>query len=227
MQLLEQYIYRTDTCWRPQPIVSLEESLQFMGISFSWGEMDLSQKAFENIRIFVEASLNQSEVTNPFGFNESLSSLENALYSGCSFANDVIYRLINRQTLTSGLEGVWMVKKSKELAMIQIGQPQVYLVRKNSLIPLISATDITTILPNQGNFLPHKLLGIHTQSYFNIQSISLEKDDEIILLAHSLIPQSLHEINQMNSAEKGKLLFKKIAQEYPHCPFWVSRLKFD
>lgn len=226
MKLLEQYSYRTEKSWRPQPVIMEEENLQFLGISFTWGEIDLSQKAFENIRIFVEASLNQSEVTNPFGFNESLSSLENALYSGSALANDVIYRLINSFTFTSGLEGVWMVKKGTELAMIQIGQPQVYLIRNQSLLPLFSVADITTPTPTNGQFLPNKLLGIHAQCYCNIQSICLEKGDELVLLAHSLAPASLHQtLLSQNINDKGKDLFQKISNEFPHCPFWISRLQ--
>jgi len=227
MKLLEQYSYRTEHSWRPQPTISSEESLQFYGVSFSWGEIDLSQKAFENIRIFVEASLNQSEVTNPFGFNEGLSSLENALYSGCSQANDVIHRLINSMALTSGLEGVWIVKKAKELALIQIGQPQVYLIRKHSIIPLFSITDIISSTPNNGLFLPNKLLGVHSKTHYNIQSINFESSDELILLAHSLVPLGLIESSKSQVAERGKLLFSTIAKEYPLCPFWISRFKFE
>jgi hypothetical protein len=188
--------------------------------------MDLSQKAFENIRIFVEATLNQSEVTNPFGFNESLSSLENALYSGCCLANDVIYRLINSSSLSSGLEGIWMVKKAKELSLIQVGQPQVYLIRKKSILPLFSTTDVTTKNPENGRFIPNKLLGLYSRGTFNLQSIAVEEEDELILLAHSLIPASLHEAIKYNSNDRGKLLFQKIATEYPNCPFWISRLVF-
>ncbi len=223
MKLQEQFSYRTHQSWRPQPTLLTEDSLQFTGVSFSWGEMDVSQKAFENIRIFVEATLNQSEVTNPFGFNESLSSLENALYSGCSQANDVIYRLINNITLTSGLEGLWMIKKGKELAMIQVGQPQVYLIRNQTLTPLFGVGDITTSQPNNGEFLPHRLLGVHNQGAFNIQSVGLEDNDQLLLLAHSLIPMSLHDVLKSKSKiYDAKLLFQKIAKEHPHCPFWIS-----
>lgn len=230
MKLLEQYSYRTEKSWRPQPVILEEEALQFLGISFTWGEIDLAQKAFENIRIFVEASLNQSEVTNPFGFNEGLSSLENALYSGSALANDVIYRLINNFTFTSGLEGVWMIKKGRELALLQIGQPQVYLVRSNSLTPLLSVADIITSKPTNGQFLPNKLLGIHAQCYVNIQSICIEPGDELLLLAHSLAPASIHQSVSSparSSPDKDKMLFQKITNEFPHCPFWMSRLQID
>lgn len=225
MKLLEQYNYRTPTAWRPQIHLMSEETIGFYSASFSWGEMELGEKAFENVRIFVEAALNQSEVTNPFGINESLSSLENALLSGCSLANSVIYRLINGSSLSSGVEGLWMVKQSKELAMAHIGQPQVYLFRENHIIPLFAATDLMTQSLNHRSFLPNKMLGLFAHTHMNIQSLSIEKGDQLILLAHSFAPKGLFEPIPSKQTLDLKMIYNKIVQEYSHCPFWISRFQ--
>lgn len=223
MKLLEQYSYRTPTAWRPQIHLMSEETIGFYSASFSWGEIDLGEKAFENVRIFVEAALNQSEVTNPFGINESLTSLENALLSGCSLANSVIYRLINGPSLSSGIEGLWMVKQSKELAMAHIGQPQVYLFRENHLVPLFAATDFVAKPLSRGPFLPNKMLGLFAHTHMNIQSLSIEKGDQLILLAHSFTPKGLFDSIHSNQTLDLKIIYNKIVQEYAQCPFWISR----
>lgn len=219
MKLGDQLTYRADRYWRPQPTIIKEDSLNLYGICFSWGEVDLSGKILENIRFYIEACLNQSEITNPFGVNESLSSLENALRSGVILANDVIYRLVNKTSLSSGAECLVLVKSGRELAMAQIGQPHVLLRRNGNSVPVLTAFDNVPVNNSDGSFLPSRLLGTHTNCYPHIQSLHVEHGDELILLAHSQLPSSA-----LKAPQDLKKLFQSISLESPLCPFWLSSI---
>lgn len=224
MKIGAQLTYRASKNWRPQATILQEESIGLLGICFSWGEVDLSEKIFENVRIFTEAALNGSEITNPFGYDSSLSSLENALRAGLSLANDVTYRLINKSSLSAGAECVFFIKNARELAVGQLGQPHVLLHRQGKVIPLITALDLLPKHLDTGSFLPGKLLGVNPSCQPVIRSLHLEVDDELLLFAHSLLPSCLFRLENSltENPDQLKLHFQDVARELPDNPFWIS-----
>lgn len=224
MKVVDQMSYRSSQAWRPQPSLITEEAIGFLGVCFSWGELDLSPKVLENVRFFVEACLNQSEITNPFGYEESLSGLENALRSGSLLANDVIYRLVNKSSLSGGVECALFAKRGRELAILQIGQPHIFLKRGQHIIPLQTACDLLPSDLGGGSFLPSRLLGVNATCFPQVCSVHFEKGDEILLVAHSFLPRSLFQPGKLNEAGI-KNLFQSMVQETPQCPFWISKLQ--
>ncbi len=224
MKVIEQMTYRSDHAWRPQPSIISEDPIGLLGVCFSWGEIDLSAKVLENVRFFIEACLNQSEITNPFGYQESLTELENALRSGSMLANDVIYRLVNKVSLNGGVECALLAKKGRELAILQIGQPHIFLKRGQQIIPLETALDLLPTNLASGAFLPNRLLGVNSTCYPHVRSFHFEKDDEVLLVAHSLVPRSLFQLSVDGEANL-KDLFRGIVKEAPQCPFWISSIK--
>lgn len=224
MKLLHHFSYRTPDSFRPKPQIIIEDSLNMIGVFFSWGEIDLVEKVFTTTRSFVEAHLNQSEITNPFGFNESLNGIENALRTGLLVSNDTCYRLANQTSLSSGVEGVIIVKKGSVLNLVQMGQPHIFLKRKALFFPLTLATDILGNPLDSGEFLPDRLIGTYENCYPQIQSVSIEPDDRLYLLAHSLIPKSFFDKNHLLESSLKKI-FQSISIEYPKHPFWISELE--
>lgn len=225
MKTIEQMSYRGTHSQRPQANIIYEESLKMWSAFFSWGEMDLAQKIFDNVRIFIEAYLNQSEVTNPFGFNPSLTGLENALHSGCALANDVIYRLINQVSLSSGAEGVIIIQKGQELALLSVGQPHIFIKRNQQLVPIVTAFDLTPRDFQNNLFLPNRLIGVHPTCPTQIQSFQVQEGDQLILLAHSLIPASFLNSYSNPQVNRLNLVFQNICKEFPQLPFWITELQ--
>lgn len=223
MRIIEQLNYRPPQSWRPHPTVIEEAPLGLLGVCFSWGEVNLADKLTDNIRFFVDAHLNQSEITNPFGYEESLSGLENALRSGGLLANDVIYRLVNKSNLSAGAECVIAVTHGRELALMQVGQPQVFLKRKAQIFPLLTTFDFIPATPASGAFIPSKLLGTNNSCYPRLQSLRYEPGDELIFLAHSCVPKTLMETS--SAATSLHDLFQCIVKELPNCPFWISKVQ--
>jgi hypothetical protein len=227
MKMGEQLSYRANKSWRPQATIIEEESIDFIGVCFSWGEMELSNKVFENSRFFVEACRNQSEITNPFGYEQSLSGLENALRAGCSLANDIIFRLYNKATLTGGVECALISKRGREIAIAQVGQPHIFLKRQSQIFPLLTSFDLLPKDFSSGEFIPGRLLGVEPTCYPHLRSFHYEEGDELILLAHSLTPRALWCLNNSSLANSGwpRDLFQKIANETPESPFWLSKIQ--
>ncbi len=225
MKLIQQFSYRTPTAFRPKAQLINEDSLNMLGLFFSWGDIDLADKVFSTTRTFVEAHLNQSEITNPFGYNESLSGLENALRTGFLVANESAFRMANQSSLSSGAEGVILVRKSHELAVVQIGQPHVFLKRGNLLYPLSLTTDLLGSELNSGDFLPRRLIGTYNECYPQLQSVHLLQNDHLILLAHSLIPQTLFKCSQSPQDSALKVAYQGMCNEFPQHPFWISEIK--
>jgi hypothetical protein len=225
MKLIDQMAYRSDHAWRPQPSIISEEAIGFLGVCFSWGEMDLSSKVLENVRFYIEACLNQSEITNPFGYQESLTGLENALRSGIMLANDVIYRLVNKVSLSGGVECALLAKRGRELAILQIGQPHIFLKRDQQIIPIETALDLLPTDLGSGAFIPNRLLGVNSTCSPHVRSVHFEKGDEILLVAHSLVPKALFQSAKSDADARLKSLFQGIVKESPQCPFWISTIK--
>lgn len=225
MKMLQQLTYRSPSAWRPQAKIIEESSIGLWGVCFSWGDLDLSEKLFENIRFFVEAVITQSEITNPFGYLEGLSELENALRAGCSLANDVIYRLVNKSNFAGGLECAVFIKRGRELVSLSVGQPHVFLLRNEKLVPLLTAFDFTPSREHSGVFIPSRLLGVNSSSHPHLRSFHYEKGDELILLAHSYTPRTLFSSEEALSSDKNlQNLFQGLIREIPQCPFWLARL---
>jgi hypothetical protein len=225
MKLLEQFSYRSNQVWRPQATILTEESLNLWGVCFSWGEMELSEKIIENVRFFVDACHNQSEITNPFGYEVCLSGLENALRSGYALANDVIYRLVNKGSITGGAECAFVAKRGQEVAIAQVGQPHVFLKRRGQVLPLSTTVDLLPSDFLSGSYLPSRLLGLHDRCYPHLQSFQYEKGDELIFLAHSFVPTAVLQSTRSNPKIELKALYQQIAKEMPQCPFWISTIK--
>lgn len=225
MKFVEQLSFRTNQNWRPKPTLIEEKAISFFGVCFSWGEIDLTNKVLENVRFFIDAFLNQSEITNPFGYDVSLSGLENALKSGAALANDVIYRLVNKVNLSAGIECVLVAKKGREIAILQIGQPHVLLKRQNIITPLLTSLDFLPEDLSSGLFIPHRLLGINKTCYPHICSFALQPEDELIFLAHTFIPFSLLGDHRSNKPFILKDIFQDIVMTSPQSPFWISQLK--
>jgi serine/threonine protein phosphatase PrpC len=225
MKLLDQLSYRSNGFWRPQAGIIEEKDIGFWGVCFSWGELDLAGKVLENVRFFVDAYVNQSEITNPFGYDPALSGLENALRSGCALANDVIYRQVNKVALSGGVECALMVRQGRELAILQVGQPHIFLLRQGKVLPVLAAFDFLSSDPRSGAFLPSQLLGLNASCYPHFRSLHIEQGDEILLLAHSQIPGGVVWSGQDLFSSDLKPLFQKISRASPRTPFWLSKIR--
>ena len=225
MKLVSQLSYRSPEAWRPAATIIEENSIGLWGVCFSWGSVDLAPKVLENVRFFVDACLNQSEITNPFGYQTGLSSLENALRAGCALSNDVIFRLVNKSQLTGGAECALFAKRGRELAILQFGQPHIFLLRHQKVIPLITGFDFLPSDTNSGLFLPSQLLGTQSSCYPSLRSFQYEKGDSLILLAHSQLPGSILFSEAASKDDDLRGLFQIIAQQLPRHPFWLAKVR--
>ncbi len=120
-----------------------------------------------------------------------------------------------------------IAKHGLELAVIQVGQPNVFLLRKNKFTPLLITNDLTPInMSLTGLSLPRKLLGLSAHCYPQLSSFRLRENDQLLLLAHSLKSSIMDDLNSNDQSEVTLPdLFKQISSNAPTFPFWMSRIK--
>lgn len=215
--------YRGPQWARPQPHIFSEESLQLLGVCFPWGEVNVSEKVQENITFYLDSYHNQSDATNPFGYDTSLSGLENALKAGVQLSNDVIYRLFNKTSLNSGLELAVVARKGQEVALVQIGQPSVYLMREGKVIPLLLGMDLLPSPVNTGHFLPKRLLGQESRCFPQLTSFRAEKGDALLFVAHSYASEVIFGMKSKDDRLISEL-HGQLVKAMPQSPFWISKV---
>lgn len=216
MKNFEQQYYRHKT-QHPQAEFKIEEDGSLLTVSFSWGEMNATDKANSSLVNYYFASKNDIEVTSPFELLPSLTGLENKLRTGMLIANAEVYHQFNSKSFAAGCEYLCLATEGRELVAAQVGGPSVILVRKSENFLLSTNTDLAI-----NNFcpLPSKLFGIENICYPQINSIQVKPDDFIVLISRSYLPSQALTLDLRMPLPQ---IIQSISKENPHIPFWLGR----
>jgi len=214
----------TDKGLRPSPVT--KDSASTVAVVTPW---NASKNSAENIirslnTLFDQFSTNE-ESTQPFQKMISLSTKENNLRATCMQVNNNIFYQFNQNEIQMGFEILFAVKTPNEFSFVQVGNPHVYLARKNFPLQLIGQN--ASLLADYSNSslsapLPHSLLGLFPDLQIHIRSIRLQPEDQIILLSRTFIPPEFlncSEISLENLAEK-------LSQDQSSESFWLGQLSF-
>lgn len=217
MKNFEHQYYRHKS-HRPQAEFSLDKSGALFTVSFSWGEISVSEKVNNSIVSYYFAAMNDIEVTSPFELLPSLSPLANKIRSAILIANGAIYSSFNNKAYSAGCEFLCVGLEGQEFVIGQVGGPSVVLVRGGDNILLTTTADHcnTKLDP-----LPSALMGVELECYPQISSFRFEEGDQLFFISRSYLPKSLLTLNLNTSMQS---LSKLISDENPKIPFWISRL---
>jgi hypothetical protein len=209
--------------YRPKPFVHIEADNSLLVVAISWGEFEHAQSTAEDIAKYLIAARGDVEVTTPFEFMRSLSDQANHARIATLIANESLYRSINKSSYVSGVEVLVLSKKGQQLSWAQVGGPHLLLKRSGRpLIPLAPSYDHafeTLITGELVAPLPSKFLGVDPHCAIHSGDLNISSQDQIVLLASSMIPQELW-------TQHGLLDLQKITHVLSTAdadmPFWLG-----
>lgn len=209
---------------RPTTEIYVHETEKITLALTPWGSSEALRYFNDNIKEFLSAAVGDQEVTSPFARLPSLSSAENNLRSALLIANETVFQKCNKDSYASGAEALILHFHGQEVAWVQIGQPNLLLVREGKLYPLQVALDLACDFRNSSP-IPGKLVGLERAWDLEVRSLVLEEADSLILLARSFIPSSFFSHTyKSDSAKTIDLLFELAVKDNSKLPFWLSIL---
>ena len=212
--------------FRPTPEVHKDE--KSLIIATPWGQRDSAKKVIDQILNYLMVCNEDHEATTPFQRLSCLSASANNLRIAALLANENLYRVENNEEYKSGVELFAMVRSEGELVWLQIGQPQILLLRQNrSAISLGGSMDLAFDMSNEFDLLPslpNQLLGLDSSLNLTINSFRPQANDKILLLSHSQVPSEIYNIESQNL--KLDQLSKTLSEREPQLAFWLGIAEF-
>ena len=209
---------------RPSP--TIKDSSSTVAIVTPW---NASQNSAENVihsfNTLYDQLSQDKDSTQPFQKMISLSTKENNLRVTCMQINNNIFNQFNQNEIQVGFEILFAVKTPTEFSFVQVGNPQVYLARKNFPLQLIGQN--ASLFADYSNStlsapLPHSLLGLFPDLQIHIRSIRLQPEDQIILLSRTFVPPEF-----LNCAKISlENLAETLSQDQSSESFWLGQITF-
>ncbi len=212
--------------FRPRPEILLDELSRLLIIATPWGPRAGARKVIDRMVEYLSLAREDREATSPFERLSCLSGLANNLRIATLLANEALYREDNRAEYRSGVELFAAVLDEQELVWLQAGSPHILLSRSGrTLMPIGSQIDLSFDLGNESILppLPSQLLGLDISLNLNLNSFRARPDDQLVLLSHSYVPQSLFALESPNINLES--LSQALAKNDPHLAFWLGILK--
>lgn len=212
--------------FRPKPAIHTQEDGQLIIVATPWGAKSGGEKTIQSMQEFFLSSRDDQEVTSPFEKLTCLSATANNLRAAVMLTNDVIYQEENRNEYKTGLELFAMARTDREVAWVQIGQPQVFLDREGfPIIPMAGQSDLALDLSASESLLPPlpvHLLGVASTSNFGVYSFRPQPGDRLILLSRTLVPPKFFHLSRRERNTND--ITRTLAAADPHSPFWLALL---
>lgn len=137
----------------------------------AWGASEYNQKVVDEITHYLSTTQADIEVTTPFDYLESLSSLANRTRVAVLLAHDLLYKTDNRTEYVVGFELMVLFKSRYEMAWASVGRFSLSKLMNDRLNPIIAnGTDI-----DREVLLPVQLIGLEKD--INVDSGSVFFDD--------------------------------------------------
>ena len=136
-----------------------------------WGPSEYNQKVVDEITHYLSTTQADIEVTTPFDYLESLSSLANRTRVAVLLAHDLLYKTDNRAEYVVGFELMVLFKFRLELAWASVGRFSLSKVMHDHMNTIVSNgtdSDCEALLPVQ-------LIGLEKE--ISVQAGSIVFDD--------------------------------------------------
>lgn len=221
----EERSYIEEIGYRPTPIIQQNSDLGLIVVATPWGKSSHSNEVIEKIESFLEALETDADSTSPYQNVSGLSPLANKLRNAILFTNEYVYQHLNNQDLHIGFELFVGLQREQEFVWTSIGHPHTLISKKGkNLLPIHTDFDFAMEFSKGKKSLPplpKTLLGLHPYIDLKINSLKIQKDDKLVLISRSWIPQKTLEISpsKLNLQSVSKALIDK-----DKSPFWVGIL---
>lgn len=210
--------------FRPRPETHVERDGRLLIAATPWGPRSSAQRAIQTLTDYFLSWREDNEATSPFEVLSSLSPMANHLRVAVMFANDSIYQEENRSEYKAGVELAVIARSPDELAIIQIGHPQIFLDRPGfNLIPVAMNVDLSVDLSSGTELLPplpQNMLGVTRTSNFSVISLRPQPHDRLVLISRSILPPELYQVSR--SERDLEHISRVLSSADPHNPFWLA-----
>jgi hypothetical protein len=209
----------------PRPTVEMEvhSGQNMIIVTTPWGTREATRHVSELIRDFCAAALSDPEATSPFARLPGLSPTANNLRISALLANESVFRKFNGTRYEAACELLVLAVNNRELSWVQVGQPNLLLVRNGELEPLQVGHDLgfDYACPTP---LAGRLMGLDKQLELESRSIITKPGDKLVLLSRSHISRDtyLPDYSGMSAEQIAGIIFDANAKNEPDLPFWVG-----
>lgn len=146
----------------------------------TWGTSEYNQKVIDEITHYLSTTQADIEVTTPFDYLESLSSLANRTRVSLLLAHDLLYKTDNRNEYLVGFECLVLFKNKREIAWSGVGRFTISKIqneRLNTIFSLGADLDEEVLLPVQ-------LMGLEKEITVISGSISAGEDTKLVVASN-------------------------------------------
>ncbi len=208
---------------RPKPMIYQDEGGDFILIMTPWGSAEDCQKVMDYVVQFLLTAKQDAELTTPFQNILNLSDEANDLRVATLMANDYVFRNTNQGGYNLIVETLFLSQHQNHVAWCQMGCPHL-IVKKNQGLaqPISLFPEFNSDLLNFP--LPQQFVGSEPTIAPRCGDLYLDKQDEIILLSSSVVPQELWNLDSSNGLEDWT---QQMVQKDGSQPFWLGRLELD
>jgi len=174
-----------------------------------WGSQDYNQKFVDEITHFLSTAQADIEVTSPFDYLESLSSLANKVRIALLLAHDYFYKSENKTFFSIGFETTILMRQKKELAWGTVGRFSIHQVDSQQGLHVLS--DVCTDR-DKYILLPIELLGVEKDVEIRCGSFHVEQKNFIVSSCYNTpLTTELIQDERASSGINSNYWFSKIA----------------
>ena len=181
----------------------------------SWGSQEYNQKFTDEVMHFLSTAQADIEITSPFDYVESLTSLANKVRISLLLAHDYFYKVENKTSFAVGFEVAVVIKNKNEFAWGAVGRFDIYKSTENNmqLLSAIGSDLDETVL------LPVEMLGVEKDLNLRAGSFALGPEEEAIIA--SIYGRGATQIHRPIAAEGMPTV------EDENSTYWISKLKSE
>ncbi len=176
--------YNPGPVFRPKPHILERPGISLMVISTSWNSVNEAEAISNSLLQQIEQS--GEDLTTLFDRGGSSSGVDHLRTSVHATAS-TIFKQTNSKQARILMETLVLQKQGSSLIWAQVGQPNLYLLRKGRLAALAVQSDHSVIDAGLAP-LPMVGLGLEAQTQIQTGQIVLQDGDQLLLLAQSWQP---------------------------------------
>lgn len=201
---------------RPTPYLLIDENIGYAIVVTPWGPKSTAEGPAEAAIEFIKSSLDNSEVTSPFGLNTSLSQYENIAKNAILTASNFAYRNINKDEFVSGFEILILMRHRQELIAAIVGHTSIFLRNPSGLLSCLVSTH------NSEN-IPQDLVGLERNANVLVRSWRADEGSDLLILNSTQC--SINSLSKLvDRPDDVPNLFKTLISTKLIDSFWLGKI---
>ncbi len=218
--------YVKTSMYRPRPEILFHANDGYIVIATPWGNNNANQDIVEKIQSYLTSFRTDNELTSPFRPIKNFNKIENAIRNSILLANNYIFKTKNSAEYLFGFEIFVGILENNTFYFANIGHPHILLHKgQQTIMPVSFNFDHSMSLSSEKKLppLPNKLIGISDDIELQIQSIHMQKNDQLLLISRSWIPKDLV---TLKAKDRDFESYVQCLAKNEEQPFWFGLLEF-